>query len=386
MYTYQGNDTDCGFTCLKILLANLNKDRNYLSMPNPFSKKRVSLAELCSEAKRYNVVLRAYKFSHFEDVFLEKVPFLAIVKNDSLHMVYIKKIRRLSILIYDPSQGKTEMSRSSFMKIFHGIILNVINFTATSCQHKNKAAIPLIQRVATIAFQASAITALFIGFYFTDGETPFVISLSFFLTAFLLQMTSYLFLVASMKKFDQKYMKCCNGGEYSANKERLMLLQDYKRAYFSAPFEMVSAFVSMIVFIIMLIINSPISVLVIGIILIGYFVYTYLSHRLISKKKRILAKKEEMFLRGSPVEQNTFIAETYRIGTMINARKILIIVIGLVSSLILMICSDEFSLNFCLLYSFFYIFLLDAYDKFLHGLLNNESRKRLESRFRDLSA
>ncbi|MFA5283262.1 MAG: cysteine peptidase family C39 domain-containing protein [Bacilli bacterium] len=385
MYTYQGNDNDCGFTCLKILLANLNKDRNYLSMPNPFSKKRISLAQLCLEAKKYNVILRAYKFSRFEDVFSEKAPFLAVVKNGSSHMVYIRKIKRSSIVIYDPSQGRIKMSRLSFLKTFHGIILNAINFTATSCPHKRRATMPLVQRIVTIAFQALAIATLFIGFYFANNEMPFVISFSLFLTAFLLQMASYLFLIASMKKFDQKYLKSCNGGDYCTNKERMTLLQEYKKAYFSAPLEMVSSFVSMLVFIVLLIINSPMNVLVIGIILIGYFAYAYFSDRRISKKKRTLAKKEEMFLRGAPVEQNTLITETYRLGTSINARRILIFVISLVSSVILMVFSDEFALNFCLLYSFFYIFLLDSYDKFLHGLLNNESRKRLESRFCDLS-
>ena len=29
-FTYQGNDHDCGFACLKMLLATLNKNKSYL--------------------------------------------------------------------------------------------------------------------------------------------------------------------------------------------------------------------------------------------------------------------------------------------------------------------------------------------------------------------
>lgn len=385
VYTYQRNDNDCGFTCLRILLANLNHDRNYLFMPNHFSQKRMSLAELCFEAKRYNVILRAYKFSHRDDVFLEKKPFLAIVKSNSLHMVYVKKIKRFSIVIYDPAEGKIKMKRSSFMKIFHGIILNVIDFSNTPCPCKKKAVVPLIHRIMTCTFQTLAITTLFAGFYFTNSELPFVISVSLFIIAILFQTAAYLFLIASMKKFNQKYMNYCNIDNYCKNKKRLILLQEYKSVYFSAPLETVSALVSLIAFIILLIINSPINVLVTGIILIGYFVYVYFSDQRISKMKQVLSKKEEAFLRGMPIEKNALIMETYRLGSIINRRKILIFIIGLLSSTTLMICSNMFTLNFCLLYFFFYIFFLEAYDKFLHGIFSNESRKRLESRFCDFN-
>ena len=50
-FIYQGNDHDCGFAALKMLLANLAKDKSYLYIPKPAKREYYTLEDLNDIAK-----------------------------------------------------------------------------------------------------------------------------------------------------------------------------------------------------------------------------------------------------------------------------------------------------------------------------------------------
>ena len=91
-FIQQANNYDCGFTCLKILLANIHHDRNYLFLLNPF-KEDVSFLELMTEASKYGANLSALKAVNKEEIReFNDFPIIARIKiNNMYHAVYIYK-------------------------------------------------------------------------------------------------------------------------------------------------------------------------------------------------------------------------------------------------------------------------------------------------------
>lgn len=92
-YIKQIGEKDCGFTSLKILLANIHKDKNYLFYPEFEKEYSLSLKNIIDIAKKENVILEGYIYDDKEKLFQEKQKYsLVILENNSkLHMVFVKK-------------------------------------------------------------------------------------------------------------------------------------------------------------------------------------------------------------------------------------------------------------------------------------------------------
>ena len=58
-FIYQGNDHDCAFAALKMLLAILAKDKSYLYIPKPTKRAYYDLYEIAQLSKSYGVELEA---------------------------------------------------------------------------------------------------------------------------------------------------------------------------------------------------------------------------------------------------------------------------------------------------------------------------------------
>ena len=57
---YQGNDHDCGFAALKMLLANKVHNKSYLYIKKPSKKKDYTFQDLIRIAKSYGFVLSSF--------------------------------------------------------------------------------------------------------------------------------------------------------------------------------------------------------------------------------------------------------------------------------------------------------------------------------------
>lgn len=83
---------DCGFACLKMILANFHHDENYLFLKQNLNKKNYSFLELANIAKDHNLTLKGYECN---DIFLlKKLPCITLVNNQkNNHFVIIKKLK-----------------------------------------------------------------------------------------------------------------------------------------------------------------------------------------------------------------------------------------------------------------------------------------------------
>ena len=106
-FIQQTNDHDCGFTCLKILLANIHHDRNYLFMKDT-SKEDNSFYSFIKEASNYQTELVALKALNKEEITSYKqFPIIARIEVEgtgcpaegTLYQLWISRKKRGSLAI-----------------------------------------------------------------------------------------------------------------------------------------------------------------------------------------------------------------------------------------------------------------------------------------------
>ena len=69
-YIQQTRKDDCGYASLKMLLASLNKDKNYLFLQEEKEKGSYSYLELVTIAKQHDVELNGYRIDSLKPSFL----------------------------------------------------------------------------------------------------------------------------------------------------------------------------------------------------------------------------------------------------------------------------------------------------------------------------
>ena len=104
-YIKQIKKNDCGYTSIKMYLASLSKNKDFLFMQD--SKiENLSILELIELLNKYNVEAKAYKNVSKKIIKKIREEFLLINKNEnSYHCVMVKKVIFNNLLIYDPEKG-----------------------------------------------------------------------------------------------------------------------------------------------------------------------------------------------------------------------------------------------------------------------------------------
>ena len=103
----QVSQHDCGFACLKMLLANYHHDKNYLFLPTrdgPYSFK-----DLTEIAKEHHMEAIGIKISDVKELKEgREFPFIVNLekKKGFKHSVLLLAVRRKHVKIFDPESGK----------------------------------------------------------------------------------------------------------------------------------------------------------------------------------------------------------------------------------------------------------------------------------------
>ena len=119
-YIPQVQKDDCGFACLKMVLANINKDKNYLFMQQKEEHGAYSYSDLMKLAKKEGVNLEALKITEKSELNnCTSFPFIASValKNGAKHAVVVTKVRWKRVYLLDPSRGKYSLPINKFIEI-----------------------------------------------------------------------------------------------------------------------------------------------------------------------------------------------------------------------------------------------------------------------------
>lgn len=211
----QTSTYDCGFTVLKVMLANLNHDRNYLLLPE-LKGKKYSFFDLKEIAKEHDLELEGYKIDEIDVLSSFTFPMICqIKKGESEHFVLLNKIKNDNYYIFDPSIGEIILTYEEFVNAFNKNILVYTRHNAKKLAiKKGKISKSLLY---SLIFNFFAALMFFISLIFISDYFLFFTILSLGIVSIILQ-----------KIANQKFIKDTNIF-YNLNYDNLLSISDYQK-------------------------------------------------------------------------------------------------------------------------------------------------------------
>ena len=239
-FIFQGNDHDCGFASLKMLLSHISKNKSYLYIPKPTKREKYTLADLVNIGAKYGVELEAYGI---DKQGIDEIPELSLALIDENHVILIKRKRKRTIIVYDPAYGKVRMKKEEFKRRFRSVILICKDYSCIQkIKEKPKQIINLNLRILEISSSIVSAIVLVTLFYLLNTSNDYINSL-IFLGAFLLfQIIEKLILYKQVYTFDSFYIPRYFSQTKNCNKQKYLEYANYKRSFFTFNRSILSSF------------------------------------------------------------------------------------------------------------------------------------------------
>ena len=383
-FCYQGNDYDCGFASLKMLLAILNKNKSFLYIDKPDKKNSYTFKDIIEIGKSYGLNLCAYAYS-IDQYEQPKAPFLALI--DCNHCVLVKRFLKKKIEIYDPGRGILKIKKGSFQKRWSGKVLEVESFENVKLEKKEHKILPVRKSVIGYGISALAITFLLIGFFFVkDNEYVFIpiIFLAFFAIC---ELVEKWYLIKELNFFDNEYIPKIFDNKTSGVKEAYHNFISFKQNYFTFGRKIFSSFVLIFIITTILILNNPYNAFaVLFILLLTMIEKVFISNKTDMQSQSITEMEQTLVKDNNAnlvrdilsINQN---ASDYTLR--ISVRKCINTFIIIILSFLLMIIEKEISVNFILFHFGIFYILMDNMDSALSSKENKKNYEMSKARFLD---
>ena len=295
-YIRQTGKSDCGITCVKILLANIFNSKEYLYIPRNESKKNYSFLEMRNLASRYGVNLVGVKFE--DDLDLRKINSFPIIISLDLsenikHAVVLLKRRGNKFLVLDPSEGKKWISNLSLVSFWDGTALIVESIAVK--QNKPTLFSNLVHKghlLILYALQIIASLSLVTSTYFIDGTYNSLIYCGLFIGVYLLSEIFFRLYLNKINKLISKNILDRISITPSDSYDFLHRLVTFKKLYFINKITIITnlvlgGFVSFI-----FIMNNPLNGIIIGATFLLGLLDAFAFRKIIKRKEDKLSVKE----------------------------------------------------------------------------------------------
>lgn len=296
-FCYQIKEDDCAFACLKMILANVYHNKNYLYLKNTKEEGFYSCLEIVEIASKYSLELEGYRFDNKKNIcFIKKKPFIAIINQDSSsHAVIVYKIDKKNIEYFDPMFGKRKMKFAMFLAIWQGIALK---YNAPEKPFNIKIAkrrlINLKSRFVQLFLKSLSSISFFMFIYFLSPNTYFIFPILSLVAYFLFEIAFNVFSYRLMDDFDKRVIKPCI--EKKNSKSMYNNLNILKTLCISNPLILVNNIIVVIAFIALLIINNYyFSLFIIILLCIAFFNVFIFEKKKKASEREIVVMEEEVF-------------------------------------------------------------------------------------------
>lgn len=376
-FIQQTTQHDCGFTALKILLANLNKDENYLYLTSPFPSDRdVSLLELIEEAKNHSLILKSSRAIDKSKLNKnDQVPFIAVINNEgNNHAVYLYKINDKYVYYYDPIGEFKRVRITEFIKIWTGDFLRVESFNKKNASFKKPNLVKTGERIVALLFTLFSASCSLLGIYFINKNAYIFLPAIFLSLMIISELVLKRYLLSLMKKVDKRmedYYDDIKDKDY-----RLFhnYLERYKSSLLLTDVNFYVSFLITIIIAFIMLINDKINIIYIGVNILLGIVYSFIVQPLLQKKALEMERREGLLEYQDRNDAFNNIAtlrkEGYRYGSIYTSIKYIFIFIQIVTAFIMMMSLQIVNVTYIICYSvmeiYFYnhfVSMFEVYDK-----------------------
>lgn len=201
----QNGKQDCAFTCLSIMLANYQKDKNYLFLRH--EDRQYNFKELISIAKDYGLTLLGVKVDNPDeilkhDTFPIIVTLLGSSKN-SKHSVVLLKINKHFATYYDPALGKRRITYREFMDKWQRVALIFKEKVPTPCPIVAEEFYDKKDKIILSTLQIFSGISLLVGTYFLGNNVRIFVPIIFLAAFMIFEVLFRFYLIKAMDKIDE---------------------------------------------------------------------------------------------------------------------------------------------------------------------------------------
>lgn len=381
---YQGNDHDCGFAALKMLLANKTKNKSYLFIKKPYKKKDYTFQDLQKIAKSYGFILSGYSMPK-EDY--RSIPKGSLALIDEKHMVYVVRAGKRKMTICDPKDGKVRIPNKEFERRWTGLTLECVNArNAKDIKIKKERMTLVWMDLIHYLMIAVLFVSLMAGFYLINDSTNIIYTMVFLFLFAATELVENWYILKELKYFDKQYLVKFFSRKNNQSIEKYRYYCDYKSKYFIVAKLLVSNMIMILVFSILLCLNDYRNVFVFLILLLVKMIDNILfSRKEKDKIKEIegieaIAFDNESTLTHS-LERANLLAGKVALGA--SYKKVMYMFFCLCLSLGMMIATGVVSTNFIIFHFGIYFLMSQAIENVISFFSNSRERKSKKARFLD---
>ena len=371
-YIPQISQSDCGFACLKMMIARLYENPNALYIAQDESKSIYSLKALTEIALNYGITLTGVEVEEKKEIAQAKFPFIALLQKSEtdFHYVLVTKVKWGSVYYLDPDQGECSLSKKSFFKEWTGTALMINDFTKKDVVFNVSLPKNKDHGIITTIFQLFTAIFLVLGIYFIDQTTKIYLPVTFLSLAVLSEILLRVVLLKKMEKLDEIYVNHINVERkcFYSFYERY---EDYKKQIITSKMNLIfSLVIIMFIAIVVLLNNIYNAFIVLMPLFLAIIDVKYTQPALQEKKKEIGRAEKELNTSKNVDMSRTTLGEihalTYRYARKVLLRKYIHLLILLVLSILTTIFNETFSLPYVVFYFALTYMLLEQYINFMN--------------------
>ena len=375
-YVLQEDNYDCGFTCLKVLLANVNKDSNYLYLPNPKGSGEVySFDELMEYASRLGFTLSAYKIADRSTLSLDDgLPMMfSVSKEGKSHMVLVYKVNRKYVYYFEPSSGKKKMKIEEFIELWDCKLLKLDNFQKIPCPHKVNRLLTKKEELAMDLLEILACVSLTLGLCFIDEKYPFYLSIIMFASFAILEILLRSYCLHVFKNIDERTYNDSLNVKEGKMRDFYITLEENKKMEVSLNLNSIYCIMSVMVIIVYLGTIGGYSLYYLFFSVFFAFIEVMFLEPYLMKKNQEILELEANIDDGDFALIKLAHEKAYQYGKMTLAYRYVVLGFTLLGIVLIMALSEVISIPYIIFYLVLNVFF---YKNLVSGLSTDEKIKK----------
>lgn len=188
---------DCGFACLKMMLAYHAKNRDYLRLTQQEHHGPYSMYDLYEEGRKFHFRLEGYEIESYDKL---RLPCILLIETEgSNHYVLLEKIGRKKAFFFDPACGEECLPVDKIKAISKRKVLMAEPSSILPAEHKKSFGFDSYGTIAFLFFQLLAV------FLCSFESGNFHVSVLWIFLLFLIAYIGGKFhLYRSMKRYDRE--------------------------------------------------------------------------------------------------------------------------------------------------------------------------------------
>lgn len=366
-FIQQTSDHDCGFTCLKILLANTHHDQNYLFLPSPFKEdENVSFLSLIKEAELYQTTLSPLKATNKEELSSNvEVPFIARLNFDNVfHAVYVYKIGKKYVYYFDPSKGKKKLMIDEFIYLWTGELIAIKEANKYKCPTPKPRFMKLSEQIISIIISLISVLSAVVAVYFINKESYIYLPIIFFSLMLISELIQKKYSLYIMKRIDNRVEEIVGDIKNKDYYGFYSTYEAYKKYLLINNISFFSSFCIFLLISLVFIINDKMNFIYIVLNLLLAITYALIVKPMLNEDESIIKEYEARVKKTSDkAEALNYMKEArskaYRYADKHYAYKYVSIALQVILTFIMMMYNELVSITYIICYTVLQFYLYE---------------------------